>query len=99
MAKKGTTMDPNDLGQDGSNSAATLLSAIETIQSLEDEKADTQERIKEEYAAVKATGFDVKIVRKIVARMKRDRAEIEEEEALIETYEQALEDAKARRKF
>ena len=99
MPKKGTTMDPSDLGQDGSNSAATLLSAIETIQSLEEEKADVQTRIKEEYAAVKATGFDAKIVRKIVARLKRDRAEIEEEDSLIATYEQALETAKARREF
>jgi len=69
MAKKGTTMDPNDLGQDGSNSAATLLSAIENIQSLEEEKADAQTRIKEEYAAVKATGFDVKIASRVSRRM------------------------------
>ena len=99
MPKKGTTMDPSDLGQDGSNSAATLLSAIETVESLEEEKADIQSRIKDEYAAIKATGFDVKIVRKIVARRKRDRDEIEEEESLIETYENAIETAATRREF
>ena len=99
MAKKGTTMDPKDLDSEGSNSAATLLSAIETVESLEEEKADIQSRIKDEYAAIKSTGFDVKIVRKIVARRKRERDEIEEEEALIETYEAAIETAATRRNF
>lgn len=99
MPKKGTTMDPGDLERDGSNSAATLLSAIETIESLEEEKQDVQARIKDEYDAVKSTGFDVKIVRKIIARRKRKPDEIAEEDALIETYEQALDAAQTKRNF
>jgi len=99
MAKKGTTMDPADLSGEGSNSAATLLSGIETILSLEEEKADVQARIKDEFNAIKSTGFDVKIVRKVIARMKRDPDEIQEEDSLIDTYEQAIENAKAGRQF
>ena len=99
MPKKGTTMDPSDLDKDGSNSAATLLSSIERVISLEEEKAEVQDQIKQEFAAIKATGFDVKIVRKVLARMKRDQTEVEEEDQLISTYEHAIEQAKERRQF
>lgn len=99
MPKKGTTIDTTQLDKPGSNVAATLLQHIETLQSLEEEKADISERIKEEYAQLKSTGFDVKIARKIIARAKRDAAEVAEEDQLIETYERALETAKTQRNF
>jgi uncharacterized protein (UPF0335 family) len=99
MPKKGTAIDTSTLDAPGSNTAATLLQHIETIASLEDEKADVSERIKDEYARLKSTGFDAKIARKIVARMKRDAAEVEEEDSLIETYERALEVARTQRQF
>lgn len=99
MPKKGTTMDPSDLGREGSNSATTLLASIERIVSLDEEKAALQEQIKDEMAAIKATGFDTKIVRKILARMKRDREDVEQEDALIVTYEDALESARTERRF
>lgn len=99
MPKKGSNIDPGDLAKEGSNTAATLVSSIERIISLEEEKAGVQEQIKDEYAAVKATGFDAKIVRKIVARLKRDPDEVQEEDALIETYERAIEQARSEREF
>lgn len=99
MPKKGSTIDPAALEQPGSNTAATLLQHIETLISLEEEKADIAERIKDEFAKLKSTGFDAKIARKILARAKRDAAEVEEEDSLIETYERALEAARAQRSF
>jgi uncharacterized protein (UPF0335 family) len=92
-------MDPSDLGREGSNSATTLLASIERIVSLNEEKAALHAQIKDEMAAIKATGFDAKVVRKILARMKRDREEVEQEDALILTYEVALESARIARQF
>ena len=99
MPKKGANIDMAQLEKPGSNTAATLLQHIETLQSLEEEKADISERIKEEYAQLKSTGFDAKIARKIIARAKRDAAEVEEEDELIATYERAIEAAKTQRNF
>lgn len=82
---------------DNSNSALTLLASIERLESLDEEIAEVKERQKDEMAAIKSMGFDTKIVRKILARRKRKPDELSEEEALIETYERALAEAKDNR--
>ena len=93
MPKKGTTMDPADLQKNGSNSAATLLSTIERIESLEDEKAGVAEQISDEKKAIKDMGFDAKIVAAILKRRKMKPDEREEQDSLIHTYEEALQRA------
>lgn len=81
-----------------SNTAATLLSGIERVVSLKQEiagvTAKVNAEIKDEMAALKSTGFDTKIIRKVIARSLRDARELAEEESLIETYESAIETAK-----
>jgi len=67
-----------------------LRSIVERIERLEEEKATITEDIKEVYAEAKANGFDTKILRKVVRLRKVDRAEREEEEALIDLYLHAL---------
>ena len=67
-----------------------LRSLIERIERLEEEKKALTGDIREVYAEAKANGFDTKIVRKVVGLRKKDRAEREEEEALIELYLNAL---------
>ena len=67
-----------------------LRSIVERIERLEEEKATIADDIKEVYAEAKANGFDVKILRKVVRLRKVDRAEREEEEALIDLYLHAL---------
>ena len=67
-----------------------LRSIVERIERLEEEKATIAEDIKEVYAEAKANGFDTKILRKVVRLRKVDRAEREEEEALIDLYLHAL---------
>lgn len=101
MPKKNTeaTMDPVDLTTEGSNSAESLLSGIERVESLMDEEAEVKVRIKEEKAQLKGMGFDPKVVNAILKRRKEDANAREEHEALVETYEQAIESAKARRQF
>ena len=70
--------------------ADQLKSIIERVQRLEAEKTSISEDIKEIYLEAKGNGFDVKIIRKIVARRKRDREEVEREEQLIVLYEHNL---------
>ena len=67
-----------------------LRSFIERIERLEEEKKAIAADIKEVYAEAKGTGFDVKIMRKVVSLRKKDSAERQEEEAILELYLSAL---------
>lgn len=75
-----------------SNSIAgdQLRSLIERIERLEEEKASLSLDIKDVYAEAKGHGYDTKVIRKIIARRKRDRSEVQEEEAIMELYMTAL---------
>lgn len=73
-----------------SNIDLRLKQYIENIESLENEKKEISDQISAVYKEAKMTGFDVKIVKKIVALRKKDINERIEEEQLIEAYKQAL---------
>jgi uncharacterized protein (UPF0335 family) len=74
-----------------SSIAADQLKAfIERIERLEEEKKALSDDIKDVYGEAKGTGFDTKIIRKIVALRKKDHAERKEEEAIMELYLEAL---------
>ena len=79
----------------GDNSGA-LLQYIEQIESLAEEKQAAADRQKEIFAEAKSEGYDTKIMRKVIARRKRDKDDLAEEESLIELYEANLVDAAAR---
>jgi uncharacterized protein (UPF0335 family) len=67
-----------------------LKSFIERIERLEEEKNAIAADIKEVYAEAKGTGFDTKIMRKVVSLRKKDAAERQEEEAILDLYLSAL---------
>lgn len=67
-----------------------LKAFIERIERLEEDKAALAADIREVYAEAKGNGFDVKIMRKVVAIRKKDRTERMEEEAVLDLYLQAL---------
>ena len=67
-----------------------LRQTIARIERLEEEKAEVAQQVKDVYAEAKAFGFDVKALRQIVKIRKKDRAEREEEEQVLETYLLAL---------
>jgi uncharacterized protein (UPF0335 family) len=71
--------------------AAQLRAIIERIERLESEKQDAADAQKDVYAEAKGDGYDTKIIRKVIARRKRDRDDLAEEEAILEVYEAALE--------
>lgn len=68
-----------------------LRSFIERIERLEEEKKGIAEDIKEVYAQAKATGFDPKIMRKVISLRKMDTADRQEQEALLDVYLHAIE--------
>jgi uncharacterized protein (UPF0335 family) len=74
----------------GGVAADQLRAIVERIERLEEEKKALQEDIKDVYAEAKGNGFDVKILRKIISMRKRDRAELDEEETILELYLRAL---------
>lgn len=63
-----------------------LKSFIARIENLETEKAALTADIREVYSEAKGSGFDVKIIRKVVALRKLDASERQEQEALLDTY-------------
>lgn len=70
--------------------ADQLKSFVERIERLEEEKQEIQDLIKDVYAEARGTGFDVKILRQVIAIRKLDKAEREEKEAVLDLYLQAL---------
>ncbi len=67
-----------------------LRSLIERVERLEEEKKAIAADIKEVYGEAKANGFDTKIMRKVVSLRKKDSAERQEEEAILDLYLSAL---------
>ena len=74
----------------GGVSSERLRSFVERIERLEEERAALSADIREVYSESKGAGFDVKILRQIVRLRKMDNADRAEEEAILETYKQAL---------
>lgn len=67
-----------------------LRSIIERIERLEVEKSTISSDIKEVYAEAKANGFDTKILRMVISLRKKEAAEREEEQSMLDLYMQAL---------
>lgn len=72
-----------------------LRSLIERIERLEEGRRALGDDIREVYSEAKSAGFEVKIMRQIVRLRKMDKADRDEQEALLETYLRALESADA----
>lgn len=67
-----------------------LRSIVERIERLEEEKKTIAGDIKEVYAEAKANGFDTKILRKVISLRKKEAAEREEEQSMLDLYLAAL---------
>lgn len=67
-----------------------LRSVIERIERLEEEKKALASDIRDIFAEAKSTGFDVKALRQVLKLRKQDMHERQEQEALVETYMNAL---------
>lgn len=67
-----------------------LLSVIERVERLEIDKANIAEDIREVLAEAKNNGFDTKIIKQIIKIRKKEAAERQEEEHLLDAYMEAI---------
>jgi len=76
----------------GHNSIASdrLLSIIERIETLNTEKKELQDAIKDIMAEAKGAGFVTKVVREIIKMRAEDETDRQEREAIRDTYLKAL---------
>jgi uncharacterized protein (UPF0335 family) len=74
----------------GGIAAEALTQYVDRIERLEEEKKALGADIKQVYDEAKATGFDVKILRKIIAIRKVADHERKEQDEILELYKRAL---------
>lgn len=74
----------------GRVAAEELRLLIERAERLEEEKKGIQDDIKDVMAEAKGRGYDPKAIKKIMTIRKKKKEEYQEEEAILETYMQAL---------
>ncbi len=79
-----------DAPESGGIAADRLRSIIERIERLEEERKALGSDIKDIYAEAKSAGFDVKVLRQLISIRKKEPAEVEEQESLLDVYRRAL---------
>ena len=70
--------------------AGELRQFVERYERLEAERRDLGEQMKDVMAEARARGYDVKVLKKLIALRKREASEVSEEEAILELYKEAL---------
>jgi uncharacterized protein (UPF0335 family) len=78
------------MAEAGGVAAGQLRSFVERIERLEEEKKGIADDIRDVYAEAKGNGFDTKIMRRVISLRKKDTAERQEEEAILDLYLHAL---------
>ncbi len=74
----------------GGVAADRLRSIIERIERLEEERKALSSDIKDIYSEAKSAGFDVKVLRQLISIRRKEPAEVEEQETLLDVYRRAL---------
>lgn len=76
--------------EEGGIAADRLRSIIERIERLEEERKALASDIKDIYSEAKSAGFDTKVIRQIISIRRKEPAEVEEQETLLDLYKRAL---------
>lgn len=74
----------------GGIAAEALQQFVDRIERLEEERKAIGADVKEVYSESKAVGFDVKILRRIIAIRKVAEHDRKEQEEILDLYKQAL---------
>ena len=74
----------------GGIAAEALQQYVDRIEKLEEENKALAEDIKQVYSEAKSTGFDTKILRKIITLRKVEEHERKEQEELLDLYKRAI---------
>ena len=69
---------------------AKLQQVISKIETIEQERLESAELLKDAYNEAKSLGFDVKIIKYVLKLKKKDKNALAEEDSLIELYRGAL---------
>lgn len=81
----------SDAGHNSGNvSADRLRSLVERVERLEEERKAIASDIKDIYQEAASAGFDAKVMRQLIAIRRKEAAEVEEQEALLDVYRRAL---------
>jgi uncharacterized protein (UPF0335 family) len=72
------------------STAERLKSFVERIERMDEERKGMSDDIKDVFAECKGHGFDVKIIRQVLKLRKMEASDRQEQEALLETYLNAL---------
>ena len=67
-----------------------LKSFVDRIERLNEEREALTADIREVYAEAKGTGFDTKIMRQVIRMRKLDKADFQEQEAILDLYLTAM---------
>ena len=74
----------------GGVAADRLRSIVDRIERLEEERKALGGDIRDIYAEAKSAGFDVKVLRQLITVRRKEAAEVEEQETLLDLYRRAL---------
>jgi uncharacterized protein (UPF0335 family) len=85
-ARQAASEEPNS----GGIAADRLRSIVERIERLEEERKALASDIKDIYAEAKSAGFDVKVLRQLISLRRKEPAEVEEQETMLDVYRRAL---------
>lgn len=80
----------DDMAKAGGIAGEQLRSLVERIERLEEERSGIAGDIRDIYAEAKSAGFDVKTMRQVVRLRKLEKADRDEQEALLDLYRHAL---------
>lgn len=74
----------------GGVDAERLLSYIERVERVEEERKALANDIKEIFEEAKSANFDIKAMKKILKLRRMDETDRQEEEFILDTYKRAL---------
>jgi hypothetical protein len=70
--------------------AEKLKQIINKIETIEEERTESAELLKDAFNEAKSMGFDVKIIKHVLKLRKKDKDALAEEDSLIDLYRGAL---------
>ena len=70
--------------------AGKLKQVINKIETIEQERQESADLLKDAYNEAKSMGFDIKIIKHVLKLRKKDKDDLAEEDSLIELYRGVL---------
>lgn len=81
---------PDPIKANPEAAAQQLAQFIDRAERMMEEISGMQDDLRDVFAEAKANGYDTKGIKAIIARRKKSKDVLQEEEAILETYETAL---------